>query len=66
VIVGHYGLSVEVPRDVKRASLVELMKHDKKAVDGLTFVLDSASGIQTVHDVSERAVHEAFDALSVP
>jgi 5-deoxy-5-amino-3-dehydroquinate synthase len=55
-----------VPRDVKRASLVELMKHDKKAVDGLTFVLDSASGIQTVHDVSERAVHEAFDALSVP
>ena len=66
VIVGHYGLSVEVPRGVQRAELIELMKHDKKAVDGLTFVLDSRDGIQTVHDVSEHAVNRAFDALSVP
>ena len=66
VIVGHYGLSVEVPRDVNRGQLVELMKHDKKAVNGLTFVLDGADGIETVHDVSEKSVHEALDALSVP
>ena len=66
VIVGHYGLSVEVPRGVQRTELIELMKHDKKAVDGLTFVLDSSDGIQTVHDVSEHAVNRAFDALSVP
>ena len=66
VIVGHYGLSVEVPRGVQRTELIELMKHDKKAVDGLTFVLDSCDGIQTVHDVSEHAVNRAFDALSVP
>ena len=66
VIVGHYGLSVEVPQGVQRAELIELMKHDKKAVDGLTFVLDSSDGIQTVNDVSEHAVNRAFDALSVP
>ena len=66
VIVGHYGLSVEVPRGVQRTELIELMKHDKKAVDGLTFVLDSRDGIQTVNDVSEHAVNRAFDALSVP
>ena len=66
VIVGHYGLSVEVPRDVRRADLVEFMKHDKKAVAGLTFVLDGPRGIETVQGVSETAVHEALDALSVP
>jgi|694.fasta_scaffold35981_4 5-deoxy-5-amino-3-dehydroquinate synthase len=66
VIVGHYGLSIEVPRGVNRAQLIDLMKHDKKAIDGLTFVLDSVDGIQTVPNVSERAVHQAFDALSVP
>jgi len=66
VIVGHYGLSVEVPRGVKRERLIELMKHDKKAVDGLTFVLDGPDGIETVRGVSESAVHRALDALSVP
>lgn len=66
VIVGEYGLSVEVPRSVKRAELVQLMRHDKKAVDGLTFVLDGPAGIETVRGVSERAIDQAFDALSVP
>ncbi|MFM7893328.1 MAG: hypothetical protein ACKO8P_05850 [Actinomycetota bacterium] len=66
VIVGHYGLSIEVPRTVVRNRLIDLMRHDKKAVNGLTFVLDGPNGIETVRNVSERAVHEALDALSVP
>jgi 5-deoxy-5-amino-3-dehydroquinate synthase len=66
VIVGHYGLSVEVPRGVKRERLIDLMKHDKKAVNGLTFVLDGPDGIETVRGVNETAVHHALDALSVP
>jgi len=66
VIVGEYGLSVEIPRTVSRHRLIELMHHDKKAVDGLTFVLDGANGIAPVRGVSEQAIHRAFDALSVP
>jgi 5-deoxy-5-amino-3-dehydroquinate synthase len=66
VIVAHYGLSVEVPRNVTRAQLVELMRRDKKAIDGLTFVLDGPSGIETVSGVSQSVIHSAFDALSVP
>lgn len=66
VIVGEYGLSIEVPRTVQRAALVQLMRNDKKAVDGLTFVLDGPNGIETVRGVSERAIDQAFDALSVP
>jgi 5-deoxy-5-amino-3-dehydroquinate synthase len=66
VIVGHYGLSIEVPRGVTRPQLIDLMHRDKKAVDGLTFVLDGSSGIEPVVGVGEAAIHSAFDALSVP
>ena len=69
VIVGHYGLSVTVPSGVSREALIELMQHDKKAVDGLAFVLDGPRGIELVHGVDharDGALHAAFDALSVP
>jgi len=66
VIVGHYGLSIEVPRGVARSQLLDLMRRDKKAIDGLTFVLDGPLGIEPVSGVRESAVDSAFDALSVP
>ena len=66
VIVEHYGLSVTVPPGVQRTRLVALMQHDKKAVAGLTFVLDGSNGIETVSGVDEAVLHTAFDALSVP
>jgi 5-deoxy-5-amino-3-dehydroquinate synthase len=66
VIAEHYGLQSAPPKDVDRATLIELMHHDKKAVDGLTFVLDGRNGIETVRSVDVAAVHQAFDALSVP
>jgi 5-deoxy-5-amino-3-dehydroquinate synthase len=66
VIVEHYGLSVTVPSGMQRTRLVELMQHDKKAVAGLTFVLDGPNGIETVSGVDEAVLHTAFDALSVP
>lgn len=65
VIVDHYGLSVTVPAGIRRDQLVELMHHDKKAVDGLTFVLDGARGIETVRGVDSSALNTAFTALSV-
>jgi 5-deoxy-5-amino-3-dehydroquinate synthase len=66
VIVDHYGLSVSVPAGIRRAQLVELMHHDKKAIDGLTFVLDGKRGIETVRGVETSALNSAFTALSVP
>ena len=66
VIVEHYGLSVTVPPGMQRTRLVALMQHDKKAVAGLTFVLDGPNGIETVSGVDEAVLHTAFDALSVP
>ena len=66
VIGDHYALRTTPPTGLQRGALIELMQRDKKAIDGLTFVLDGANGIETVRDVNLAAVHRAFDALSVP
>jgi len=66
VIQQHYGLSVSVPSGIDRRRLVELMHNDKKAIDGLTFVLDGPRGIEVVRGVEASALDAAFTALSVP
>ena len=43
--------------------LLETMKRDKKALDGLTFVLDSVSGLEVVHGVSDSDASAAWDSL---
>jgi 5-deoxy-5-amino-3-dehydroquinate synthase len=66
VIQQHYGLSVSVPSGIDRRRLVELMHNDKKAIDGLTFVLDGPRGIEVVRGVEASALDAAFTAVSVP
>jgi 5-deoxy-5-amino-3-dehydroquinate synthase len=41
------------------------MKHDKKAISGLTFVLDGPSGIEVVAGVTEAHLSQAFDAMQL-
>ena len=66
VIQQHYGLSVSVPSGIDRQRLVDLMHSDKKAIDGLTFVLDGPRGIEVVRGVEASALEAAFTAVSVP
>jgi 5-deoxy-5-amino-3-dehydroquinate synthase len=61
VVKVEYELDTTLPAGVTGERLVELMRHDKKALDGLTFVLDGESGVEVVRDVPEEAV---FDALA--
>jgi 5-deoxy-5-amino-3-dehydroquinate synthase len=65
VIGQTYGLKVKPDERVNRKELIELMRHDKKAVSGLTFVLDGASGIEVVIGVSEKHLEQAFDAMQL-
>ena len=65
VIGQTYGLKVKPDERVNRKELIELMRHDKKAVSGLTFVLDGASGIDVVSGVSEKHLEQAFDAMQL-
>ena len=60
VVGEEYGLATDVPAGLDADALVELMRRDKKALDGLTFVLDGPVGVEVVSGVDEGAVHDAL------
>ena len=64
VVAGTYGLPTTVPTGVDVDELVALMQRDKKALDGLTFVLDGQRGVELVPGVPEDVVRTALTALT--
>ena len=65
VIGGTYGLEVKLPSSCQQDSLIAQMAGDKKALNGLTFVLDGADGIELVSGVSRENVVKAFESMQV-
>jgi 5-deoxy-5-amino-3-dehydroquinate synthase len=65
VVAGDYGLATTIPPGVQAEQLVRLMGRDKKALDGLTFVLDGPAGVELVPDVPAAAVRAALRAVTV-
>jgi len=61
VVAGEYDLATRPPAGLDPDDLVRLMHRDKKALDGLAFVLDGPDGVEVVHGVDERAVRAALD-----
>ena len=61
VVAGEYGLRITPPEGLHVDRLMTLMARDKKALDGLTFVLDGPDGVEVVADVPEHAVRVALD-----
>jgi 5-deoxy-5-amino-3-dehydroquinate synthase len=60
-VVGvEYGLGTDVPEGLDAARLLELMRKDKKALDGLTFVLDGPAGVEVVPGVDDAPVLAAL------
>jgi 5-deoxy-5-amino-3-dehydroquinate synthase len=55
-VVSGYDLPLQLPPDADSTALLALMERDKKAVDGLTFVLDGPTGIEQVSGVDPRIV----------
>jgi 5-deoxy-5-amino-3-dehydroquinate synthase len=65
VVGGSYELDTALPAGVDAVSLIELMAHDKKALDGgLTFVLDGPNGVELVDHVPADDARRALDAMS--
>lgn len=63
-VVGRaYGLGTALPGGLDPTELVELMSRDKKAIDGLTFVLDGPRGVEVVSGVPVAAVRAALAAM---
>jgi 5-deoxy-5-amino-3-dehydroquinate synthase len=65
-VVGHtYGLATTLPAGCSVDQLIDLMAKDKKAVNGLTFVLDGPNGVESVAEVDETKVREALSMMEV-
>jgi 5-deoxy-5-amino-3-dehydroquinate synthase len=59
-VVAGYDLATSLPPGHDPDRLVELMGADKKAIDGLTFVLDGPDGLEVVPGVDADAVREVL------
>ncbi|MGA1051553.1 MAG: 3-dehydroquinate synthase, partial [Ilumatobacteraceae bacterium] len=63
-VVGEaYQLATDVPSGLVADDLIGLMRRDKKAIDGLTFVLDGPNGVEVVTGVDEVPVRTALDRM---
>jgi 5-deoxy-5-amino-3-dehydroquinate synthase len=63
-VVGAYDLPSALPAGADPQALLELMSRDKKAVDGLTFVLDGPSGVEVVRSVDADTAIRALEDLT--
>jgi 5-deoxy-5-amino-3-dehydroquinate synthase len=63
-VLGAYDLRGDLPDGSDPAELVVLMGRDKKALDGLTLVLDGPGGVEVVAGVDPQVATEALQAMS--
>ena len=64
-VIGGYDLPVSIPDGLDHAELVGLMRRDKKAVRGLTFILDGPDGVEVVPSVDEGHVLDVLAEMPV-
>jgi 5-deoxy-5-amino-3-dehydroquinate synthase len=62
-VLSVYGLAPLLPAQAGLAELVAFMRRDKKARDGLTFVLDGPRGIEVVESVGEAEVYATLEEM---
>ncbi|MBI2705351.1 MAG: 3-dehydroquinate synthase [Actinobacteria bacterium] len=63
-VVAKYDLPCILPDGVDTGELIELFGRDKKAIDGVTFVLDGPDGVEPVTGVERAAIDEAFRRIT--
>ncbi|MEO6317558.1 MAG: 3-dehydroquinate synthase family protein [Acidimicrobiales bacterium] len=63
-VLAAYELDAALPEGVDHDRLVGLMGRDKKAVHGLTFVLDGPDGVGVVSGVAEADARNALEDLA--
>ncbi|MFI1996433.1 3-dehydroquinate synthase family protein [Actinoplanes sp. NPDC020271] len=59
-VLRSYGLNPALPADLATDDLLPLLRADKKATHGLSFVLDGPNGVELVSDVDPGLVHDAL------
>jgi 3-dehydroquinate synthetase len=64
-VLGALDLPDRVPPGLTADALTEVMRRDKKAAGGLTFVLPGPDGVTRVDDPPPAALAAAFAAVGV-
>jgi 5-deoxy-5-amino-3-dehydroquinate synthase len=59
-VVSSYDLGSQLPASTSTADVLSVMAHDKKAIDGLTFVLDGPRGLEVVAGIGPEQVKETL------
>ena len=63
-VLAAYELDATLPAGVDHDRLVSLMGRDKKAIGGLTFVLDGPEGVEVVPGVDEADARAALEEIT--
>ncbi|MCP3938301.1 MAG: 3-dehydroquinate synthase [Actinomycetia bacterium] len=63
-VVADYGLATTIEEGYDADELITLMGRDKKALDGLTFVLDGDDGVEPVAGIDRDLLVAALEAVS--
>jgi 5-deoxy-5-amino-3-dehydroquinate synthase len=63
-VLSAYELDATLPAGVDPDRLLPLMHRDKKAISGLTFVLDGPEGVEVVPGVPEAEVRAALEEMA--
>jgi 5-deoxy-5-amino-3-dehydroquinate synthase len=62
-VLASYDLPMDLPPGSAAEPLLRLMQRDKKALDGLTFVLDGPRGVEVVQGVEPAVVTSVLRAM---
>ena len=62
-MVSAYDLPATVPESLDTSALLALFLRDKKAVEGVTFVLDGPKGVEVVTGVDPEILRDAIEAM---
>jgi 5-deoxy-5-amino-3-dehydroquinate synthase len=64
-VVGAYDLPLTLPTGLENSGLIALMGRDKKALDGITFVLDGPNGVESVTGVDVSLIEDSINAIRI-
>jgi 5-deoxy-5-amino-3-dehydroquinate synthase len=64
-VVGAYDLPLTLPTGLENSGLIALMGRDKKALDGVTFVLDGPNGVESVTGVDVSLIEDSINAIRI-
>ncbi|MDG2026263.1 MAG: 3-dehydroquinate synthase [Acidimicrobiales bacterium] len=62
-VLSAYDLPFRLPASLDAGELIDLFNRDKKAIDGVTFVLDGDAGVETVVGVERDVLADAMEAI---